>query len=287
MNIRILLGDHPHTRALRDGRVATPGLTLDFVAFEGRPPFGEFVRTQKFDMGELPLVPLLQARSFDKPIALMPVALTARFPHGLVYVRQDADIAVPADLAGRSVGVRSDAQTAVVWALGVLQNDYGLDVAGLKLVTFEEPHVAEYVARPSVRRAPEGKNLVQMLADGELDAIITDMDIGEDGRLRRLFPDHEAEAERWFKAKRVVPVGHIVAVSSNFARRHPDAVQQVFRMFRDSKSLAAAPSGSIDLYPAGLDDMRPSIELMLRNVGQLGLVRRPVSVEELYESKYS
>ena len=52
-------------------------------------------------------------------------------------------------------------------------------------MTFEDAHVAEY--KDTTKRAPSGKQIVQMLVDGELDAVLGEKSDHPD--LRPLFAD--------------------------------------------------------------------------------------------------
>ena len=58
----------------------------------------------------------------------------------------------------------------------------------------------------TTKRAPEGKKIVQMLLDGELDAVLGEK--SEHPDLKPLFPDPAAEAANWFARHGVVPVNH-------------------------------------------------------------------------------
>ena len=75
----------------------------------------------------------------------------------------------------------------------------------------EDPHVAEYKDPPFVKRAPETKQLPQMLIDGELDAAL----IGDkfpDPRFKTLVPDAEAANKKWAENHGGVPINHMVIV---------------------------------------------------------------------------
>ena len=61
-------------------------------------------------------------------------------------------------------------------------------------VTFEDAHVAEFV--DTTKRAPAGKQIVQMLLDGELDAVLGEK--VEHPDLKPLFADVAAEEKAWF-----------------------------------------------------------------------------------------
>ncbi len=76
----------------------------------------------------------------------------------------------PGDLKGKRVGIRSFTTTTGAWLRGILANDYGVDLNSIDWVTFEDAHVAEF--RDTTERAPAGKEIVQMLLDGDLDAVL-------------------------------------------------------------------------------------------------------------------
>ena len=78
---------------------------------------------------------------------------------------------------------------------GFLSDDYGVDIAKVHWVTFEDPHIAEFKDPDFVVRAPEGKALVQMLLDGELDAAIVGDKI-PDPRLALLIPEAETQPHK-------------------------------------------------------------------------------------------
>ena len=49
---------------------------------------------------------------------------------------------------------------------GILAESYGVDWSKVEITTMEDPHVAEYKDPSFVKRAPETKQLPQMLIDG-------------------------------------------------------------------------------------------------------------------------
>ena len=160
-------------------------------------------------------------------------------------------------------GIRSFTTTTGAWVRGILANDYGVDLDSIDWVSFEEPHVAEYI--DSTERAAPGKNIIQMLLDGELDAVIGE--VSDDPRLRSLFADPKAEEKIWFARHGVVPVNHFVVVSSKLAASEPDAVREVFRMLKASKQAAPA-SAAPDPFPFGVENFRRSLELIIAYAAQ-------------------
>ena len=115
----------------------------------------------------------------------------------------------PRDLNGKRVGIRSFTTTTGAWLRGILANDHGVDLDSIDWVTFEDAHVAEFV--DTTERAPAGKQIMQMLIDRELDAVLGEKSDHPD--LKPLFADVIAEEEAWFGKHRVVPINHMVVVS--------------------------------------------------------------------------
>ena len=111
--------------------------------------------------------------------------------------------------------MRAYTQTTGAWVRGFLADDYGVDTAKVRWVTFEDPHLAEYKDPDFVTRAPQGKTLVQMLLDGELDAAIVG-DTLPDPRLKPLIPDAETVARQWAETHGGVPINHMMVVRDSY-----------------------------------------------------------------------
>ena len=182
------------------------------------------VREQAFDVAEMAIVTYLMAKSFGKPMVLLPSVVVARHQYAHAVYRADLGNLKPRDLEGRRVGIRSFTTTTGAWLRGILANEHGVDLDAINWVTFEDAHVAEYV--DTTERAPAGKPIIQMLLDGELDAVLGEK--VEKPGLKPLFPDIAAEEKAWFAKYGVLPINHMVVVSQELADHHPDAVREVF-----------------------------------------------------------
>ena len=85
MHLRTLLGDHPGTAALKSGALASDLVAFDFVDYSPtNKGFKPMVREAAFDVSEMAIVTYLMAKSFDKPMVLLPHVVMARFKHGHV-----------------------------------------------------------------------------------------------------------------------------------------------------------------------------------------------------------
>jgi 4,5-dihydroxyphthalate decarboxylase len=275
MRLRTLLGEHPGTSALKNGSVKSDVVAFDFVEYSPtNKGFKPMVRDGAFDVSEMAIVTYLMAKSFNKPMVLLPNVVVARFQHAYALYNAKQGTLKPSDLNGKRVGIRSFTTTTGAWLRGILANDYGVDLDSINWVTFEDAHVAEF--RDTTVRAPQGKAIIQMLLDGELDAVLGEK--VEHPGLKSLFPDVAAEEKLWFARRKVMPINHMVVVSRNLSSNHPDAVREVFRLLQESAALAPATSPQFSA-----DEMRRSLEMIIGYTAQQGLIPRAFAVDELFD----
>lgn len=273
MRLRTLLGDHPGTSALKNGSIKSDLVEFDFVDYSPtNKGFKPMVREQAFDVSEMAIVTYLMAKSFGKPMVLLPDVMVARFQHGHALYNARRGTLKPDDLNGKRVGIRSFTTTTGAWLRGILANDHGVDLDSIDWVTFEDAHVAEF--KDTTKRAPAGKPIIQMLVDGELDAVLGEK--SEHPDLHSLFRDVAAEEKAWFAKHGVVPINHMVVVKQELSEKNPDVVREVHRMLSESaKASAAAPRFNTD-------EMRRSLKLITRYTAQQGLIPQEYAVDELF-----
>jgi 4,5-dihydroxyphthalate decarboxylase len=282
--LRTALGVYPHTRALRDGRVASDQLRLDFAEVSPvNRAFAPMVREGRYDVCELAIATALQAKAYGKPIVVLPVTVAARFQEAALLCRADGDVRGPADLAGRRVGVRAYSQTTGMWLRGILADGYGVRPEAIRWVTFEDAHVAEACDPPWAERASPGKELLPMLRAGELDAVIVGNDVPDDPGLRTVFPDPAAAGAEFLRRHGFVPVNHLVVVRRELAEGRPALVAELLRLFRYAKVAARPPDGGVDPLPAGRGALRPALDLASRYAHEQDLLPRPLGVDEVWD----
>jgi 4,5-dihydroxyphthalate decarboxylase len=283
--LRIALGDYPHTAALKRNEVRSDRVALDFADIKPvYKAFAEMVRKTAYDVSEMAVVTFLQAKSHGKPLVLMPCVMLGRFQHGTLLYNSERGKLSLSDLEGRRVGVRSYTQTTGTWLRGHLQNDYGVDIYRVKWVSFEDAHMLEYRDPPFVERAADGKVLLKMVQDGELDAGIFGAELPTDPRLKSVIEDPEAETRRWRAKHGVVPLNHMVCVTQSLSRAKPELVRDVYRMLKQAKQAAGLPKpGEIDFHPFGVEACRPALEMIIDYAVQQKLIPRPFTVDELFD----
>jgi 4,5-dihydroxyphthalate decarboxylase len=280
--LSIAVGAYAHTRALTDGRVRSDQFALEFVAISPiSRAFAPMVRERRFDVCEMAIATLLQAKAYGVAITPLPIAVAARFQESALLCRADGDIAGPADLAGRRVGVRAYSQTTGMWLRGELSEDHGVKPSAIRWVTFEGAHVAEFTDPPFVERAAPGKELLTMLHEGEIDAAIVGNDLPDDLGFRPVFPDPAAAGRAFAAEHGFMPINHMIAVKSELADDHPEITKELCRLFVAAKAAAPAVGGP-DRAPMGREAVEPSVALALRLAAAQGLLPRRLSIEDVW-----
>ena len=279
-----LMGSYPNAMALKEGRIGSDLLEFDFADVKvSNTAFKPLVREARFDLAEVAIVTFLQAKHYGKPYVLIPATVVGRGQlHTIAYNPQRGHLG-PGDLNAKTLGVRAYTQTTGVWVRGILAEDYGVDLDTINWVTFEEGHVAEYQDPPNVRRAPEGKELVQMLLDGEIDAAIVG-DKLPDRRLKPLVPNPEAANNVWSQNHGGVPINHMLVIREQLAQARPDVVREVYRVFRQAKETWLAEIGMPELDPFrfGIEPNRRSLEIVIDFAVKQELLPRRFTVDELF-----
>ncbi len=283
VRLQALFGDYPNTKALKSGQVSSPLVSFEFsplkIANQGFKPM---VREGKFDVGELAIVTYLQAKTFGKPYVLLPAVVMGRGQHHTIAYNVERPIK-PNELTGRRVGIRAYSVTTGVWVRGILQHEYGVDLNRVTWVTFEDPHVAEFKDPANVERMPAGKDMVQMLLAGEIDAAVVGDKLPDDPRIKYLIPDPQAAARAWSQKHQAPAVNHFVVAKESLTQSRPDVIAEVFRLVGESKKAAPPlPAGEIDPLPMGLANLRQPLEIIIGYAYEQGVIPRRFAVDELF-----
>jgi 4,5-dihydroxyphthalate decarboxylase len=284
VTLHTMLGNYANVAPLKSGAVHSDLVTFDFAEVKiANNLFKQVVREAKYDLAELAIVTYLQAKSYGKPYVLLPAVVVSRGQHHTIAYNAERGTLNPSDLAGKRVGVRAYTVTTGTWVRGILASDYGVDLDKVEWVTFEDPHVAEYRDPDVVKRAPPGKDMLQMLLDGEIDAAIVG-DKLPDPRLKHLIPDPEAAAKKWAERHRGIPINHMLVVRTELSQARPDVVRDIFRQFQDSKRAAGLlEAGALDPYRFGVEACRPDLEIIIDFCRQQKLIPRAISVDDLFD----
>src|SRR5687768_15104800 len=163
-----------NNQALKDGTIAPRTFQFDFVDVPVLiDAFRRMVRGHEFDICELAITTYLCAKEHGKRFTALPIFLVRAFHHGAILYNAKSRVREPKDLEGTRVGVnRGYTVTTGLWARGVLQEEYGVDLSRITWVLSGDEHVAEYVPPPNVVPLGAGKTLGAALGSGDLAAVI-------------------------------------------------------------------------------------------------------------------
>ncbi|MCB4769731.1 ABC transporter substrate-binding protein [Ancylobacter sp. Lp-2] len=310
-------GAYDRTWPLIAGVIRPAGFRLDWAIL---PPEEVFLRGMlggEFDITEMSLstYALLRARGVCRYVGL-PVFVSRKFRHSAIYIRADAGIDRPEDLAGRRIGVPEYQLTANVWVRGLLSDDYGVSadnvqwvIGGIDAPGREEKVPIELPARFAVTRLGAGETLWQLLLEGEIDAIIAPRapQAFAQGHpaIRRLFADVPAAEQDYYRRTGLFPLMHVIGIREDVAERHPGLPAALAEAFGAAKAFAAgelhqyaydaamlpwqeaslreteAAMGR-DYWPYGLEPNRRAIDTFARYQFEQGIVERLQSAADIF-----
>ena len=305
MPLPLTLAIHPyeHARGL-----APQGIDLTVLELPIEEIFFRFTKFGEWDASEMSFAKTVALMSAPAPeIVPIPVFPSRVFRHSAIYVGKRSAIRAPKDLEGRRVGIPEWAQTAGIYVRGLLQHEYGVDLARIEWhqAGVHQPGRVEKVelqlpAGVRITRIAE-RSLAQMLASGEIDAVISARDPGGE----RLFPDYRELEEAYFRKTRIYPIMHVVVLRRERYERERWIAMNLFKAFEEAKrrslerlveiGLSHVPMPWLaeharrwqalageDFWPYGMEPNRPTLEAFLQYAHEQGVSRRRLSVEDLF-----
>ncbi|TDE00706.1 ABC transporter substrate-binding protein [Jiangella asiatica] len=312
----IATGRYDRTAALHDGRIRPEGLEITWLPLNVEQIFWRMMRHREFDASELSLSGYLirRARGVDDLVPI-PVFLSRCFRHSAIYLSAASGITKPEELAGRRIGVPEYQITAAVWARGLLHDEHGVDARDVRWVQggLEQPgrRPFEPVEPDGVDLsfAPEDATLAGMLADGEIDALISPRVPSTfsdgSGRVTRLFPDPGRAERDYYRRTGIFPIMHIVAISRDIVDANPWVPQTLTSAFLQAKQVADAALRDTtalpiqlpflvehvqetvavmgeDFWSYGVEANRATLEAFVRYAHVQGLLPEPVDVDDIF-----
>lgn len=291
-----------NNQALKDGSVKAR--TFDFE-FEEVPAlidgFRRMVRGLEFDAAEMAITTYICAKAYGKRFTALPIFLVRAFHHGAILYNTKSGVKTPKDLEGKCVGVnRGYTVTTGVWARGILQQEYGVDLGKITWVLSGDEHVAEYRPPANVVPIEKGEKMGEMLASGELAAAIGIEADSPD--VQPLIPNALEAGLAALRTRGHYPINHLVVVKDDLLAEHPDLAADVFGAFAEAKRLylkRLATGGDEqptavdrlhqrvmeitgDPLPYGVEPNRRVLEELIQHAVTQQIIERPVPVESLF-----
>jgi 4,5-dihydroxyphthalate decarboxylase len=305
LKLKTAIAIQGHTQALKDGTVRPRTFEFDF---EDVPviikAFRRMVRGLEFDVAEMAITTYICARAHGKRFTALPVFLMRAFHHGAILYNTKSGIHSPRDLEGRRVGVnRGYTVTTGLWARGILQHQYGVDLRKVTWVLSGDEHVAEYRPPANVVPIEEGKNLEEMLAAGELDAAIGAVKV-DSPDVKPLIPNPKEAGFQAFARTGIFPINHTLVVKDELLASRPRLAVDIFETFAAAKRIylerlkrgaIAEPTANDQLFlrvleangdplPYGIEPNRKALEAVIQYSSEQAIISRPFTVEELFDA---
>jgi 4,5-dihydroxyphthalate decarboxylase len=317
MRLTLACWDYDRTRALMDGTVAPDGIELVYLNQPVEETFFRMIRHREYDCSEMSLSSYVASLQGDNPpFIAIPVFPSRFFRHSCIFVSAKSGIRKPQDLRGKRIGVPEYQMTAPVWIRGILSDDYGVKVTDVEHFSGgeEEPGRDEKLklSLPSTIRLkaiPGDKTLSRMLADGELDALVTarapSTFFSRPDDVRRLFANYVEVEKEYYGRTKIFPTMHTVVIRRDVYAKNPWIAQSLSKAFSEAKrracrlydQTAALPAMlpwlvshieeirkefGDDWWPYGLEPNRKALETFLRYHHEQGLSQRRFAPEELF-----
>jgi 4,5-dihydroxyphthalate decarboxylase len=242
--LSLAVGDYDINQALIRGEVAPQGVELTVITAPSPQRHWRMIRNAEFDVCELSMGSALAAHDRGEPaLVAIPAFPHRRFRHGYVFVATGSGIRTPKDLDGRRVGIRSWQTTAGLWARGILQDDHGVDLRSIDWIAQDEEDIPLQPGHGfRIGRAPEGREVTEMLLEGDLDALIYP-ELPEavrraDPRVGRLFPDPKAAEMDYVARTGFFPIMHTVVIRAEVADANPWLPRELLVAFEASRQRA-------------------------------------------------
>lgn len=314
IRLTLACGDYDHVRDLGDGRVGAEGLDVNVLRLPPEAIFARFGARAEWEASEFSfaLYASLAGRGGeDVPVAI-PAFLSRVFRHGAFFTRADGPTRLE-DLAGARIGVPEWAQTAGVWARGILAEHHGVDLTAVRWrqggvnIPGRVEKAALELPSGIVVEPERDRSLDQLLREGELDAVISARPPAGalTGELRTVLADPRAAERDYWERSGVFPIMHVVVLRPDFHRANPWAATSLYegldaararsvaRMLdatashaplpwiSDAARDAAAAFGG-DLWPYGVEPNRVTIDAFAKYAHEQGLTPRRLTAEELF-----
>ena len=316
--LSVAVGTYDRTRAVLDGAISLPGWRLEVTSPPLEQLFQRAFDASEFDVAELSLGNfLLQSSISQCSYVALPIFPSRMFRHSAIFVRTDRGIEAPADLVGRTVGIREYSNTATLTAKGVLSDEYGVRAQDISWVfgavdaDEEPPRSRRTPIGVELRAAPSGTSLSGLLAQGDLDAVISYKPPAcfseQPTLIRRLFSDYRSAEEAYFRRTGIFPIMHLVGVRRELADL-PGLCLGLCEMFERSKQMAFEGLDSFqalavslpwaaaearrtrevmggDPWPYSFAANARALEAALRWTVEQGLVETKLQLKDLFEGR--
>lgn len=286
---------------LKNGTVVADGLDLRFVEVPVLVKgFRRMVRDLEFDVCEMALTTYLCAKEHGVAFTALPIFLVRGLHHEAIVAAEGSGLA-PSDLQGRRVAVnRGYTVTTGVWARGILERQYGVDLETVTWVPSGDEHVASYRPPANVDTSQVGIELRDLVREGRVDAAVG---VTAGDGLESVVTDPYETALTALRTDGLYPINHLVVVRDELLHSEPTIGPALFEAFTASKQRYLDRLRSDDLdsptatdrmhrdvadvldgdpLPYGIDANRDTLERLVDHAVGQRIVRERPHLDDLF-----
>jgi 4,5-dihydroxyphthalate decarboxylase len=317
LRLTFACGAYDRMHALLTGEVQPEGIDLNYLVMdESRQIFDRMSGGQEFDVCEYSSSEFItRYAAGNSPFVAIPVFASRVFRNGYIWINRKS-VKSPKDIEGRRVGVPLYTQTAAIYMRGLLEEDLGVDLSGVKWVqgaindagSHGNPTVLPMVRPVPIEINKSGKSLSDLLNDNEIQAIIGTTLPNSRRRnpdVQRLFPNFREAEKVYFRRTRIFPIMHLIAIRRAVYEENPFIATNLYNAFERSKEIAWNKMRALgtlrymlpwlpddldeidelfggDCWPYGIEPNRPTLEAMVRFMVDQGLIAQSIPIEKLF-----
>jgi 4,5-dihydroxyphthalate decarboxylase len=331
-------GINERVEPLLDGRVQVEGIELIPTRSHPSETFWRQLNFGHFEFFEMSISSYLIARDQGAEIVAIPAFPSRTLMHTSLWYNVGSGIEGPDTLGGKRLGVGEYQQTMALWIRGILEHDFGVsqfDIDWYMERTEELSHggATSFAPPEGIRfhRLTRDQTLGQMLLDGDIDvasvfwrapsgfpvgpmswnfvdrATMGRAPVGDQSKVRPVFPDRIAEGKRFMEKHGYLPANHCFAIRADIHEKYPWAAFNLYRGLIDAKTVAqrelaaTIPSALIfgpeyleqtrmicgdDPFPYGVEPNRPMLEFMTLMSYEQGLIKHRPALDDLFLGEF-
>jgi 4,5-dihydroxyphthalate decarboxylase len=300
---------YDRSQPLIDGRVKPRDIDLTIEVNSDDRSRQRNARAGKFDVAEF-FTGIYMADLEQRILGFtaIPIFVKRMFRHSYIYVNKRAGIRMPTDLNGKRIGVQTWFTTTALWARGILEEEYGVDLRSITWVANWHEQLGHWQAPSWLKLAiaPPGAKLHDLLVAGDIDAGITTETWAPFGHpdIDFLLPNYAEEERVYFKKTGFFPIQHTLLIKTAVLEKYPWVAMSLFDAWQESKQECyrwlerqrvhmtglwyrslweeeRAVAGP-DPYVWGFKNSRAELDKMLEYSRKQGLVSRRFEPEEMF-----
>jgi len=263
----------------------------------------------EFDICEFGLSPFLMmaARKEELPFVALPAFPRRLFSQSQMWVRRNAGINSPGDLAGRRIALRSFHTTLSVLARGDLKSYYKVPWEDI-IWRPTKGDMVSFEAKDGVMIEPiaEGSDLGALADAREIDGCFMPHPppaMTDHNRMCRLFADAHGEERAYFRATSGYPIMHLVVIRREIHESRPGLARAMVDSFRAAQQIcdgyiedpnwsrlawgrqdfeAERDGFGADIWPVGFASNKANLERFIGYSFDQGLIPQALPAKSLF-----